>query len=97
MVKKAVTILVVFLIAGAWAWTKFHAAAIEAQNPQDKKATLHLFAMSDYFPPEVLSNFEAKFNCDVRYDNFSSNEELLAKLQAGATGYDVIGPLSMAS
>src|SRR6202044_2452637 len=54
--------------------------------------TLHLFAMSDYFPANVIKEFETANNCEVRYDNFSNNEELLAKLQAGATGYDVIVP-----
>ena len=54
--------------------------------------TLHLYAMSNYFPEEVLRKFEASHDCEVRYDNFASNEELLAKLQAGATGYDVIVP-----
>src|ERR1700722_12224403 len=90
--KKVLTILVIILIAAAWAFTKFRAAKLEVENPKNKKQTLHLFAMSDYFPPEALSNFETKFNCEVRYDNFSSNEDLLAKLQAGATGYDVIVP-----
>ncbi len=53
---------------------------------------LNLYAMSNYFPDEVLRDFESKHNAIVRYDNFSNNEELLAKLQAGATGYDVIVP-----
>jgi spermidine/putrescine transport system substrate-binding protein len=53
---------------------------------------LNLYAMSDYFPAEVIAEFEKQTNSKVRYDNFSNNEELLAKLQAGATGYDVIVP-----
>ena len=28
----------------------------------------------------------------ITYDTYASNEDLLAKLQAGATGYDVIVP-----
>jgi spermidine/putrescine transport system substrate-binding protein len=54
--------------------------------------TLHLFAMSDYLPEEVIKSFEKKFNAKVKYDNFSNNEELLAKFQSGAKGYDVIIP-----
>ncbi len=53
---------------------------------------LTLYAMSNYFPSLVISNFEKTYNCKVRYDNFSNNEELLAKLQAGVSGYDVIVP-----
>lgn len=53
---------------------------------------LNLYAMSDYIPEVVTKEFETKFHARVRYDNFSNNEELLAKLQAGASGYDIIIP-----
>jgi spermidine/putrescine transport system substrate-binding protein len=89
--KKTLTFLLVILIAGLWAFTKYRSARLEVQNTAPKR-TLHLFAMSDYFPEKVIKDFEAKNNCEVRYDNFSNNEELLAKLQAGAEGYDVIVP-----
>ncbi len=59
---------------------------------KEQVSELNLFAMSDYFPEEVLREFEQKYNAKIRYDNFSNNEELLAKLQAGASGYDVIVP-----
>ncbi|MDZ4676199.1 MAG: spermidine/putrescine ABC transporter substrate-binding protein [Oligoflexia bacterium] len=89
--KKILTFLVLFVVAGLWAFSKYRAARIEIQSDAPKK-TLHLFAMSDYFPAKVIKDFEVKNNCQVRYDNFSNNEELLAKLQAGAEGYDVIVP-----
>jgi spermidine/putrescine-binding protein len=38
----------------------------------------------------LLAEFERRHG--VRVDTFSSNEELLAKLQVGATGYDVTVP-----
>lgn len=41
---------------------------------------------------DILKSFEAKTGIQVQVTNFSSNEELLGKLQAGATGYDVIVP-----
>src|SRR3954465_12165422 len=92
-VKKILTFVVVIAIAGLWAFSKFRTAQLEVQKGTSQKGqVLHLFAMSNYFPPEVLTKFEKDYNCEVRYDNFSSNEELLAKLQAGATGYDVIVP-----
>ncbi len=62
-----------------------HASAADPQ-------TLHLFAMSDYMPSEVIQSFEKKFNAKIKYDNFSNNEEMLAKFQSGAKGYDVIIP-----
>lgn len=36
--------------------------------------------------------FEGEFGMRVVVDTYTSNEELLAKLQAGATSYDIIMP-----
>jgi spermidine/putrescine transport system substrate-binding protein len=66
--------------------------SVTVQGGADQKRVLYLFAMSDYFPAEVIKAFEEKNNCTVKYDNFSNNEELLAKFQAGAQGYDLIVP-----
>ncbi|MBQ6474234.1 MAG: spermidine/putrescine ABC transporter substrate-binding protein [Victivallales bacterium] len=57
-----------------------------------KKETLHLFCWADYISPDLIEQFEKENNCRVVYDTFDSNEALLAKLQAGATGYDLIFP-----
>lgn len=56
------------------------------------KKTIHLAIWSNYLAPETLAEFQARTGHQVRVSHFSSNEELLAKLQAGATGYDVIVP-----
>ncbi|MBN1956428.1 MAG: spermidine/putrescine ABC transporter substrate-binding protein [Anaerolineae bacterium] len=53
---------------------------------------LHLYNWSEYIDPEVLTMFEDEFGVHVIEDTFANNEELLAKLQAGASGYDVIVP-----
>jgi spermidine/putrescine transport system substrate-binding protein len=42
--------------------------------------------------PELIQEFERREGVKVVIDTFSSNEELLAKLQSGATGYDVAVP-----
>ena len=47
---------------------------------------------SEYIEPEVYNLFEQETGIKVVEDNFSSNEELLAKLQGGATGYALIVP-----
>ena len=54
--------------------------------------TLHYFTWSDYVGPELIESFEKQAGVKVVVDTFSSNEELLAKLQSGATGYDVVVP-----
>ncbi|MCJ7724410.1 MAG: spermidine/putrescine ABC transporter substrate-binding protein [Anaerolineales bacterium] len=53
---------------------------------------LNLYAWSEYIPQALLDGFNEKTGIKVNYDTYSSNEELLAKLQAGASGYDVIIP-----
>lgn len=64
-----------------------------AQSPQTPRI-LHLYCWSNYFSPEVIKAFEEQARAKVELSYFSSNEELLAKLQAGARGYDLIVPSS---
>jgi spermidine/putrescine-binding protein len=51
---------------------------------------LAIYNWSDYVAPDTIPNFEAEFGVRVTYDVFESNEEMLAKLQAGARGYDLV-------
>jgi spermidine/putrescine-binding protein len=53
---------------------------------------LNLFIWSNYIAPETLARFERRYGVTVNVDLFDSNEALLAKLQAGNAGYDVIVP-----
>ena len=53
---------------------------------------LFLYNWSNYFPPELLTKFEEETGIAVTLDVYDSNETMLAKLQAGAGGYDVIVP-----
>jgi spermidine/putrescine-binding protein len=53
---------------------------------------LHVYNWSEYIDPEIYTDFEEEFGIKVVEDTFSSNEDLLAKLQAGASGYDIIVP-----
>ena len=53
---------------------------------------LSVYNWSDYIDEQVLADYEEEYGVEIVYDTFASNEDLLAKLQAGATGYDVIFP-----
>jgi spermidine/putrescine-binding protein len=53
---------------------------------------LHIYNWSDYIADDTIPNFEKEFGVKVAYDTYESNEEMLTKLQAGATGYDIIVP-----
>ena len=53
---------------------------------------LNIYNWSDYIAPEILPAFEREFGLRVTYDTFESSEEMVAKLQAGARGYDLVVP-----
>lgn len=57
-----------------------------------KQQTLHLYNWADYMDPELVAAFEEQFDCRVILDTFDSNESMLAKLEAGASGYDIAFP-----
>lgn len=53
---------------------------------------LLFYSWVEYIDPEIKDQFEADCGVEVIETNFDSNETLLATLQAGGTGYDVIVP-----
>jgi spermidine/putrescine transport system substrate-binding protein len=56
------------------------------------EGTVNLYNWQSYINPDNVKAFEQQFNQKVTQDFYDSNESLLAKLQAGARGYDVIVP-----
>lgn len=53
---------------------------------------LAIYIWSDYVAPDTIPDFEKEFGVSVTMDFYDSNEEMLAKLQAGARGYDIVVP-----
>lgn len=53
---------------------------------------LFVYNWTDYTSPEAVKKFEVETGIKVTVDTYDSNETLLAKLKAGASGYDVIIP-----
>lgn len=53
---------------------------------------LALYNWGDYINPEILDRFTKETGIKVTLDTYASNEEMLAKIQAGATGYDIVFP-----
>ena len=55
--------------------------------------TLNFYNWTDYVDPDhTIQDFEKQTGIKITYDNYSSNDELLAKMQGGNTGYDLIVP-----
>ncbi|HTS51830.1 MAG TPA: extracellular solute-binding protein, partial [Burkholderiales bacterium] len=59
-----------------------------------KEDVLNVYNWNDYIAPETIERFEKLCHCKVKQSYFSDNEELMAKLNAGAKGYDVMVPTS---
>lgn len=58
----------------------------------DQENQLNVFTWSGYVSDEIRAEFEKEFGVNVVVDTYGSNEDLLAKISAGATGYDIIMP-----
>lgn len=63
-----------------------------AKQSGDAAKIINLAIWANYIPPSLVMEFEQAHNYKVEITHYASNEELLAKLQAGATGFDVIVP-----
>lgn len=59
-------------------------------GPMEKE--LNIYNWSDYIAADTIPNFEKEFGVKVTYDTFESNEEMVTKLQAGSSGYDLVFP-----
>lgn len=53
---------------------------------------LNIYNWGEYINPAVLQKFEEETKIKVNLSTYSSNEEMLAKIQGGATGYDIVFP-----
>ena len=53
---------------------------------------LNVYNWSAYVAPDTISNFEAEFGVKVHYATYESNEEMLAKVMTGNSGWDVVFP-----
>mgnify|MGYP001565967091 FL=1 len=66
------------------------AGAVQAED------VLHVYNWNNYIAPETVKRFEQSCKCRVVQDYYGAMEEMLAKLSAGAKGYDVVVPTGFA-
>ena len=66
------------------------------EKPRKAAATtrgeLRVYNWNNYLAEETAAAFEESCSCRLVQDYYSDNEEMLAKLSAGATGYDILVP-----
>ncbi len=60
------------------------------------KQALTVFTWADYLSDDAAASFEKAHDCKLVIDTFDSNEAMIAKIESGATGYDILVPSSYA-
>ncbi|MGM1065501.1 polyamine ABC transporter substrate-binding protein [Saccharothrix sp. Mg75] len=66
-------------------------SATKATNATEEPK-LNFYNWTDYIAPDTLSGFTEVSGVEVTYDNFSTNDEMEAKIASGAAGYDLVVP-----
>ena len=67
------------------------ATAAKATNLRNEPK-LNFYNWTDYIAPETLPGFKTASGIEVTYDNFSTNDEMEAKIASGQAGYDLVVP-----
>ena len=90
-----------------WIWTMIIFAAFSAGCNSDSSPEtsvqsspqaagdqiLRVYNWDTYIDPDMLTDFEQKFNVDIEYMVFDSDDDVVSELEAGATDqYDLIVP-----
>jgi spermidine/putrescine transport system substrate-binding protein len=66
--------------------------AIKSGLQPEQGATLKLYNWVAYINPQVLKDFEKKYNCKVTVTTFNTMSEAMAKLRSGQLNFDVFFP-----
>ena len=92
----AVAVLVLTACGGATQPAEEAAAEFTCPEPNPRVETtsteLNLFVWTEYIPQEMVDCFEDVYGITINRNEFSSNEEMYAKLAAGSSNYDLTQP-----
>jgi spermidine/putrescine transport system substrate-binding protein len=66
--------------------------AVGLSGPALAAGKLNIYNWGNYTNPELIEKFQQAHDVEVTLDSYDSNEDMLAKVQAGATGYDIVVP-----
>ncbi|MDR2193070.1 MAG: extracellular solute-binding protein [Treponema sp.] len=87
---KKIGVLLVAVIAVLTSCQKKDGAA--PARVEETAGKLYIYNWTYYTPDSVIRKFEAEYGVTVVYDEFASNEDMYAKIQAGGSGYDIVFP-----
>lgn len=65
-----------------------------ASCARDARPRLNVMNWSAYIDPLTIPKFEKEFGARVRYSVYESNEEMLARVSGGNSGWDLVFPTS---
>lgn len=69
------------------------APAAELEVDKSKLAKeLHVYNWSDYVDPQVITDFEQEYGVKVTMEVYDNNEDMIAKIRPGNSGYDIVVP-----
>jgi spermidine/putrescine transport system substrate-binding protein len=69
------------------------APAAELQVDKSKLSQeLHFYNWTDYIDPDILTSFEQEYGVKVIMDLYDANEDMIAKVRSGNSGYDIVVP-----
>ncbi len=57
-----------------------------------RRRRLNVLNWENYVASNTIPDFEREFQCKVRYSTYGSTEEMLARVMAGNSGWDVVFP-----
>ncbi len=72
--------------------TLLAAAAATVSCARDRRPRLNVYNWSTYIDPGMLTRFESERGVRLLYGTYESNEEMLAKVIGGNSGWDVVFP-----
>jgi spermidine/putrescine transport system substrate-binding protein len=72
--------------------SRFPGALVTPAHAEDLGTQMSIATWPNYHDPQTFENFKAKTGVAVEVNVFGSNEEMLAKLQAGASGWSLFVP-----
>jgi Bacterial extracellular solute-binding protein len=72
--------------------TLLAAVALAVPGGARAEGVLNIYNWGDYTSPEMIEKFEKQYNIDVTITDYDSNDTALAKVKAGAHGFDIVVP-----
>jgi spermidine/putrescine transport system substrate-binding protein len=86
-------VLILIILAGCGGVAQPAPQAALVSSPEiAQPPVLSIYNWDTYIDPAILTDFEEKFKVKIDYQIFDDNEELLEKLKANPSAYDLIVP-----